>query len=145
MKKLLIAGILLLGTGAQAATVIKNDKVINAVIVSTTSSPYNQVLDIGSANSASFQMTATCASGQVKIQQSDDGVSFVDLDVAGSSLTWYGGGLSTKSNQLFSISAPTYRYLNFDVVNSSVPSAGVASNCILTVTECIKSDTVISN
>jgi len=144
MKTLIALAVLVCATQAQAATVVKNDKVINSVLVSTTSA-YSKVLDIGAADSASFQITATCATGQMKIQQGNDGINFVDLNVANSSITWAAASTSTVSNQLFSIATPAYRYLNFKMTNSSSPAHGAAVACSLSVTECIKSDTITSN
>ena len=145
MKTLIILAALLSAAQAQAAKVLANDRVIYTTTVSTTSA-YSKVLDISAANSASFQITATCAKGHMDISQSNDGVSFVDLNVAGSSITFNGASATTVSNQLFSIASPAYEYLKFTMTNSSAPANGaVAAKCSLAVTECIKSDTVISN
>ena len=149
MKKLLFASavvIALLSLRSHAAMTVKNDHVINLVNLSTMTATWTTVLDMKDADSISFQMTETCAKGQTKIQQSNDGVNFVDLNVAGSSMTFYGGSTTTISNQMFSIGfIPAYRYLSFSVTNTSAPASGILTYCNLSVTECVKSETVNNN
>lgn len=148
MKTICLVVLIILGALAlrsHAAQTIKNDRVIN-ISLSTTTASFLQVIDLRQADSASFQMTETCAKGQTKIQQSNDGVNWVDINVANSSMTFYGGSTTTISNQLFSIGfIPAYSYAQFSVTNTSAPAAGIAQPCNLTVTECIKSATVESN
>lgn len=146
MKKLLILAFASLACPAFASNAYNNSPILDSVQVSTgvavlpiRQSPYNVVVDLASADSASWQMTATCAKGQLKIQQSNDGTNFVDLNVAGSSITFASAGLTTTSNQLYAIANPAYRYVNFVVSNTSAPVAGVASNCTVTVRQLLKS------
>lgn len=152
MKKILIVLLASLAAQAEASVSYDNSAIFNAVQVSTgaatapvNASPYNVTLDLQAADSASWQMSMTCAKGQLKIQQSNNGTSFVDLNVAGSSITFGGGGLTTVSDQLFAVANPAYRYYNFNVVNSSAPVAGTAANCTVTVKQLLKSNTIKSN
>ena len=143
MKTILL---LLLAATANASTVIKNDQVINVSVSSSPASGYNQVLDLGAADSASFEMNFTCAKGSVTILASNlNSSGFVSLNVAGSSLTVSGTALSTLSNQLYAIPSPAYRYYEFNVTNSSASTGVTVAACSLNVTECIKSLTVTSN
>jgi hypothetical protein len=145
MKYLAILAVLVgIGAMAKGATIIDNSKVVSTVSVSTMTA-YTKIIDIGAADSASWQMTATCARGQAKISQSDDGSNFVDIGVSNSSITFSGSVLSTVSNQLYSISAPAYRYIEFTMTNSSAPTVGASAACSLSVTQLLKSDTVTSN
>ena len=128
---------------AHGATVINNSAIVNVSV--STSAAYNKLIDLGVADSASFQMTMTCAEGILVTQQSNDGVNFVNANIAGSSMTFVSSSTSTISNQLFSIASPPYRYLNFNIVNSSAPVAGPAVPCSAVITTCIKSLTVTSN
>ena len=94
MKKALILAALILPIRAYAAVPIKNDTVLNGVQIATSAtagasvSPYQLMIDLAQADSASFQMTYTCVKGQAKIQRSNDGVNFVDFDVTGASITF---------------------------------------------------------
>ena len=149
MIKLLAVLLMGLAAKAEASNSYDNSTIINAVAVSTgvptapvKQSPYSLMIDLASADSASWQMSITCAKGSIKLQQSNDGVNFVDLNVAGSSVTFYGGGLTTSSNNLYAIANPAYRYVNFVITNSSAPVNNVvASNCTATVKQLLKSIT----
>jgi len=140
----IILVLMLAAVRAKANVVIDNSAVLSSVSVTTTTA-YNKVIDLAQADSASFQMTMQCAKGQLKIQQSNDGTNFVDQNVAGSSLTFNGSSLTTQSNQFYNIANPAYRYINFNVQNTSAPVAGVAAACTVNVTQCLRSVTIKSN
>ena len=151
MKTLITVAVILLAGHARAATPLDNSTIINAVLVSTgvtsgaQKSPYSLTIDLALADSASWEMTFQCAKGSMTITESNDGASWVPVNVAGSSITVSGASLTTTSNQLFAIQPPVYRYAQFVVTNSSAPAAGVAASCTATVIQFLKSLTQTSN
>lgn len=155
MRHALIAVLLTLPAAAHASVSYNNAQVLNVTVATGTAtapvvaSPYSLVIDLAAADSASWQMTATCAKGQVKLQASNDGTNWVDFNLAGSSITWpqTAGttGSTTVSSQLFAVAAPAYRYAQFVVSNTSAPAAGVAANCTATATQLLRSLTIKSN
>jgi hypothetical protein len=144
MKSLIVVAVMLVAAKANASTVINNAVAVNVSV--TTSAASNTMIDLAPVDSASWQMNFTCAKGSATIQQSNDGVNFVDLNVAGSSFTFQQAALATSSNNLYAIPNPAYRYVNFKVTNSSVPVAAItASPCTFKATQLLRSATITSN
>jgi hypothetical protein len=151
-KTVLAAFLLLAATKAHASVAIDNSQAVN-VTVSTgvpssgqVRSPSSTIIDLAQADSASWQMAFTCAKGSATIQQSNDAVTWTDINVAGSSLTFQQAALGTSTGNLYAIASPAYRYVNFRVTNSSQPVAAIsASPCTFTAKQLLKSLTIKSN